>query len=208
MKKLILIIMLPFVAGGCGFLSYPFYVLFGRTEERVKAEYIGLKDQKIALIIFGQPGIDFEDPFARLDLALATEQAIIQNVKTTEFADQEEIQSFQRARLDWYSLPMSEIAAKFQVQRVLYLELIQFTIREIDTVNLLRGRIWAQLSVFEADSAQPDVPAYESEVEIVFPEQAPEPYSENAKFAIRRESIRLFALETARKFHDHKKKVK
>ena len=189
-------------------LAYPLYVLLGQTETRVKAEYAGLQDKKIAVIVVGQPGIDFEDPYARMDLALGTQRAIRENVKGVEFADQEKIQAFQRARLDWYSLPLSEIAAQFQVQRVLYLELIQYTIREPDSVNLLRGRIWAQLRVYEAESALPEDPAYETEVEIVYPEQAPQPYSENNKLLIRRQSMETFALEAARKFYDHKRKVK
>jgi len=208
MKRSIPIIILPLVLAGCNVLAYPLYVLLGQTETRVKAEYAGLQDKKIAVIVVGQPGIDFEDPYARMDLALGTQRAIRENVKGVEFADQEKIQAFQRARLDWYSLPLSEIAAQFQVQRVLYLELIQYTIREPDSVNLLRGRIWAQLRVYEAESALPEDPAYETEVEIVYPEQAPQPYSENNKLLIRRQSMETFALEAARKFYDHKRKVK
>ena len=207
MYRIILVLMISLTIGGCNLLEYPLYVLFGQSHTKVKAEYTGLEDQKVAVLIVGQSAIDFEEPYARMDLALATEQALTEYVKGVELADQEEIQDFQRSRFDWYSMPVSDILDQFQVQRLLYVELIQFTIREPDSVNLLRGRIWAQLRVYERESDTPDIPVLETEVEVTFPEQAPSSYSEAARFNIRQQSIGLFAFEVARKFHDHKKEV-
>ncbi|MCP4713231.1 MAG: hypothetical protein GY869_31760 [Planctomycetes bacterium] len=188
-------------------LEYPIYVLLGQSHTKVKAEYTGLENQKTAVIIVGQSAIDFEEPYARMDLALATEQALTEYVKGIELADQEEIQNFQRSRFDWYSLPVSDIINQFQVERLLYVELIQFTIREPESVNLLRGHIWAQLRIFEKESDTPNIPVLETEADVIFPEQGPSSYSEAARFNIRQQSIGLFALEVARKFHDHKKEV-
>ena len=98
----------------------------------------------------------------------------------------------------------AEIAAKFDAQRILYLDLIQFASRETDSVNLLRGRIWAQVRVYEIDSADPEKVAYETEVQVIYPEQAPTPISDNARIAVRQGSINLFAQELARKFYTHK----
>jgi len=204
MIRIIVVTIISFTIGGCNLLEYPFYVLFGRSHTKVKAEYTGLENQKVAVIIVGQSAIDFEEPYARMDLALATEQALTEHVKNIELADQEEIQNFQRSRFDWYSLPVADIIEQFQVQRLLYVELIQFTIREPESVNLLRGHIWAQLRVYQKESDTPDIPVYETETEVTFPEQAPSPYSEAARFNIRQQSIQLFAREVARKFHDHR----
>jgi hypothetical protein len=207
MFRLILVLMISLTIGGCNLLEYPFYVLFGQSHTKVKAEYTGLENQKTAVIIVGQSAIDFEEPYARMDLALATEQTLKEYIKGVELADQEEIQNFQRSRLDWYSMPIADILNQFQVQRLLYVELIQFTIREPDSVNLLRGHIWAQLRVYEQESDTPDIPVLETEAEVVFPEQAPSSYSEAARFNIRQQSIGLFSQEVARKFYDHKKEV-
>ena len=207
MIRIILLLIISVTIGGCNLLEYPLYVLLGQSHTKVKAEYTGLENQTVAVLIVGQSAIDFEEPYARMDLALATEQALTEYVKGVELADQEKIQNFQRSRFDWYGLPVSDIINQFQVQRLLYVELIQFTIREPESVNLLRGHIWAQLRVYEKESHTPDLPVFETEVEVIFPEQAPAPYSEAARFNIRQQSIALFALEVARKFHDHKKEV-
>ena len=75
---------------------------------------------------------------------------------------------------------------------------------EIDSVNLLRGRITAHIRIYDRQSAQPDKPCYETEVSIVFPEQGPLPMSDSARMGIEQQTLVLFAEELARKFYKHK----
>ena len=112
-------------SSGCNLLTYPTYILFGQTHQSVKAEYRDLAGKKIAIIVAGQPAIEFEQPYARMDLALVSAQSISDHVKNVTFADQDQIDRFQRESLDWYSVSISEIARKFDAQSVLYIDLIQ-----------------------------------------------------------------------------------
>jgi len=204
MKSILLLFSLLLPCCGCNLLEFPVYVIFGQSHTTVKAEYTGLQNQTVALIVSGQPAIDFDYPYARMDLALACAQAIGQHVKNVKFVDQEKIDQFQQAVFDWYVLPMSDIAARFEAQRLLYLELLQFTLVEIDSVNLLRGRISVQLRLYDMESDQPHTPSYESELAVVFPENAPLPMSDATRTALEQHTISLFADELARKFYKHK----
>jgi hypothetical protein len=204
MKKFLLLICLILPWAGCNILEFPFYVLFGSTSTTVKAEYTGLKNKRVALVVSGQPGIDFEYPYARMDVALASAQVISRHVENVTFVEQEKIDKFQQTDFDWYVLPMSEIADKFDAQQVLYLELIQFTLVETDSVNLLRGRIEAHLRVYDRQSPQPDIPSYETDIGVIFPEHGPVPMSDSARMGVQQQSLMLFAEALARRFYKHK----
>lgn len=207
MKKYISVFLLPFLVGGCNWLDFPIFVLFGKTHESVKAEYPHLKGKRVAIVVAGLPAIDFEYPYARMDLALSAANLIEQEVKNVRFVPQETIEQFQLENLDWISMPMSEIGKKFVVDRIVYIELMQFTTTEPESVNLVRGRVWSQVSVYETDSSLPNVSVYESEIQIVYPEQGPLPMSDTARISTQRQIIAQYALELSRKFYNHKRKI-
>jgi len=208
MRKYFSLFLLPFLLGGCNWWEFPAYVLFGKTHEKVKAEYKHLEGKRVAIIIAGLPAIDFEDPYARMDLGLASAELIRQEVKKVQFVEQEKIERFQQENLDWISMPMSEIGNKFGADRILYIELMQFTTVEPESINLVRGRVWSQVSIYEVDSPQPNVPVCETEIQIVYPEQGPLPMSDTALLETRQGIIVLYAQELSRKFHDHKRKIR
>lgn len=207
MKKpvfLIGILMLGILLGGCNWLEYPLYVIFGDSKTRIKAEYPGLHEKKTAVLVMTTPAVDFEHPYAQFELASVLAQALGQNVKNAQLVDPEEIDRFQREDLDWLSLPIDEIGRKFGAQRVVYVDVIQYTTAEENSVNLLRGRIWADVSVYDMESAESTFPCYNSEIMVVYPEYAPLPMSSGAQGRIEGESIRLFAEQVSRKFYDHR----
>jgi len=195
---------LIFSVSGCNYLTWPVYVLFGQSNKKVKAEYPGLKNQKTALIVATTPAVDFEYPYIRNDLALGITNVLSQHIKGIKFIPQEKIDAFISENLDWVSLPISQIAARFDAQRILYLDLYEFTLREPESVNLLRGRISAAVRVYEIDSPQPDQPVYQTELSNVYPESGPTFYSDTALMMVRQRTLPPFVDQLARKFYDHK----
>jgi len=195
-------------AGGCNWFQLPLYAIFGQTHTQVKAQYKGLTGKKIAIVIATGPSTSFDYPQARTDITMAVIQTITKHVKNVQFVDQAELEKFQKEDLDWVALPMSDIARRFDAQRVLYLDLYQFTMYEPNSINLLRGSIAAAMTVYEADSAAPDRPAYRTSLEVLYPENQPQPTSNRAMAAIQSGTIALFADQVARKFYDHKVKIK
>ena len=82
--------------GGCNFLSYPFYVLFGGQEAKVKAEYTGLEDALTAIVVAVGPATEFEHPMVRSNLAMASAYEIGEEVEGATFVDQQAIERFQQ----------------------------------------------------------------------------------------------------------------
>ena len=208
MKKLFLIFLLGIFCGGCNLLELPLYAIFGKSSKNVKAEYRGLQGQKVAIVIATGPAVDFEYPYARMNVALASQQLITQDVRKVEFVDQEEIEKFQQENLDWASVPISDIAKKFGAQRVLYLDLYQFTMYEESSINLLRGQATAAVQVYETDQDNADQAAYRSEISVRYPENNPVAMSDAALQKVQFNTTRNFAEQLARKFYDHKLPIK
>ena len=203
MRKLVLLLVLMFVAG-CNLLEHPLYVLFGQTSKKVKAEYAGLRGKKTVIFVATGPGVDFEYPGARMNLALATADVLSQHVKDAEFVDARMVDTFQREDLDWLSLPMAELGEKFSADLVLYLDMIEFTLAEPESINLLRAYVTADIRVYEMDSANPNKPNYQTEISITYPEQGPLPMSDVAMQRVMYRSIGLFAEELSYVFYDHR----
>jgi len=207
MKKrlLITITLLPIVTlAGCNLLEYPLYVLLGDSTVSVKAEYLGLRDKRIAVLVMTTPAVDFEHPYAQLELTNQLSLVLSRHVKDSQFVDPEEIDRFQREDLDWLRLPIHKIGQKFDAQRIVYLDIIQYTMSEENSVNLLRGRIWAEVSVYDMEATEPDTPCYTTEITVVVPEHAPVPIGGGARQQIELQTIQMFAEELAHKFYDHK----
>ncbi len=192
--------------GGCNILEWPLYVLFGQSTSKVKAEYTGLKNQRIAIIVATGPGINFEYPYARTNVALASAQVIGKYVKKAQFVNQDEIEAFQMENLSWATLPVETIGLKFDATRILYLDLYQFTMHEENSVHLLRGQIRASARVYEINGNRKAV--YQTEISVEWPKHGPRPMSEATLARLQMETIVKFAERLARKFYDHKASAK
>lgn len=203
-KQSLFLISILFLVGGCNLFT-PIAVLFHSKEKKVKAEYKGLEEKKTVIIVEASPGTEFEFPNARANVALATAYELGSKIKKVTVVDWEKIDAFQRDDLDWLSLPVSEIGKKFDAQRVLYVDLIEYTTMEEFSVNLLRGRMIVDLRVYEMDGPRPDEPVYQTEVSVIYPENTPIPLSdESTKARVELQTIRNLAIDIVRKFYDHK----
>lgn len=207
---LLLIVCLPvlLLAAGCNLLEFPAYVLFGTTTETVKAEYKGLEEKRVAILIMTDSGVDFEFPYLRLDLALTAANHLKEKIDEITFVEQDKIDRFQRNDLDWNRLSMAEIGKRFQAQRILYLDVIHFSTFEENSIGLLRGRAEIDIRVYEIDSPTPEKPAYKSQLAILYPEDVPLALSDTAQQQVMQRTLYLFGTDLTKKFHTHKAEVK
>ncbi len=202
MKKLILLPVMLWLCG-CNMLEWPAYVLFGKKNETVQAEYTGLKGKKTAILVSSGPGINYEYPYARTNIALAVAQMTEKHVKKVEFIEQEKVETYQLENLDWVARPKTSVAAELDAERIIYLDLYQYTMTEPGSVNLLQGQIRAGVSIYAADAEKPNLPVYTTEVGVSWPEHGAEPAGGEALSRIQLQSIVRFADALSKKFYDH-----
>lgn len=204
MKKVVSLVVLVSMLAGCNLFEHAVYTIFGQSSKKVKAEYTGLASKRVAIFVATAAGVDFEYPSANVNLALASSDVLARHIDEVQFVDAESIDKFQREDLDWLSLPIRDLGKMFNADRILYLDMIEFTVVEPQSINLLRGYITADVRVYEMDSVNPDKPSYQSELNVVYPEHGPTPAGDSAEQSVMYRSISLFAEELARRFYDHK----
>ncbi len=209
MKKLIFsLLLLLLLLAGCNILAHPTYVIFGQSNQRVKAQYKGLSGCKSMIIISSPATLEFDYPGVRENIMLAIEKEITANVKKVQFVDQIEVEKFIKRELDWVSMPISKLARRFGADRVLYFDMYRFRMHEENAVGILRARIDAVLRVYEIDGEQPNRAVYSTDLEVVFPEHHPISMSDSALQKVQVNSVKQFAQQAAYKFYDHKIQIK
>jgi len=194
---LVVLILLVFVCG-CG--APDSSDIFSTGQGSARATYRGLANKRIALVVTTHPGIEFDHPLAGAKIARAANRWIRQKVRRVTFVDQGEIESFQGSSVLPIQNRLSEIMQRFDVDRLVLIELMRFTVVEEGSVNLLRGRIVSRLSVYEPDRPSDEQLVYQDELRLVIPPDAPVSSSYTTPQAIEELMIERFAEGLAGKF--------
>jgi hypothetical protein len=171
----------------------------------IKAEYPYLPEKKICTLIWADGDTHFQYPNLQLELAEFANQAIERNVAGVSFAPQRSVVEMQHREPEWRRTDPAELGKRFGADRVLMIELTQYTTREPESPHLHRGRIHANVKVYNTEYPN-SRPAYLTAVETAYPPDTAGSWG-SEESAIRRAVMEAFAADVARKFYDHKIKV-
>ena len=172
--------LLPFLTG-CTILGFAASKLPPPT---VPARYV-LADQSVAVMVWADRGIvlDWSSRIQR-DLARSVQAKLQESAETGKVKElrgatfpvkPESILKFQQDHPEIEDAPVTEIAGKFGVSRLIYVELEDFSTRPDGGVELFRGNGEATLKVIEIDPAtkQAKIAFEENSVIAHFPPQSP-----------------------------------
>ena len=196
-RGLVVLVLSIFVCG-CGAPESSDFFSTGQGSDRAK--YRGLVNKKIALVVTTHPGIEFDHPLADANIAWAANRWISRKVRRVTFVDQGKIESFQGSSVQPIQKRLGEIVKRFEVDRLVLIDLLRFTVVEQGSVNLLRGRIVAMLSVYELDRPSGEQLVYQDELRLVIPPDAPVSMRYATPQAIEELMIERFAEGLAGKF--------
>ena len=194
----LIVLMMSIWVCGCGAPDPSDLILTGQGS--ALAKYRGLANKRIALVVTTHPGIEFDHPLADAKIARAASRWIGRKVRLAAFVDQGEIESFQDSSILPIKKRLSDIVQRFEVDRLVLIELRRFTVVEAGSVNLLRGRIVARVSVYESDRPSQEWLVYQDELRLVIPPDAPVSSSYTTPQAIKELMIERFAEGLAGKF--------
>jgi hypothetical protein len=192
-------------SGGCHWLTA--WALAPRHEMRtVKAEY-DLKADRLVIVPYVSMDILFAYPTAGIEISNNLVHGILAHLKgrVREIVNPVEVARWQDSNIEWMNMSLPDIAAAFEADTVLYLEIEQYTAVEERSANLLRGHIRARMQVAKAGTPHP---VYESRVEVTFPEDQPVGVLGNTERQVMTYTLQIFAQQTIGKFYDHEVEVK
>lgn len=137
----------------------------------VDAEYKGLAGKSFAVIVAADRIIqaDFPDAVARLSTAIA--DRLRQNAGASGFVPGEQVLQWQYNNPRWSAMPVAQLAQELQVERLVYVDLIEYRLNDPGNAYLWSGLATANVGVIEADSSIPDDFAYQAQLTVRFPDE-------------------------------------
>ena len=161
-------------ATGCGFGA----ILGKAIPQNTAAAYPGLAGQTVGILVWADRGISIDWGSIQLDLAnsvqarLTSSQA--EEMKGTNWPyPPASYVKFMRDHPGLDSAPITEIAPKFGLGRLIYIEVQNFRTRSSSELELFRGEATMSLKIVEINGDAARVAYTEDNIKAVFPTFAP-----------------------------------
>ena len=205
-QKLFLIAMLSMLAiacGGCGGARFLAYVLSPENQDQtVEAEYTGLDNHTVAIVVFADPGVQFYYPYVRQELSMMIAAQMQKNLKQVRIYDPARVIGYQNDTLDWEAQDKTALGKLFGVDYVMYVSLTTFETKEMGMEYLYRGNIEADVAIYDTHKNERESKTWSADgLRASYPEQATP--AEN-DLAIRATAEAKFADQLVKKFYKHK----
>jgi len=165
-------------SGGCMYIGAAAGKL--APPETIHAKYVGLVGQSVGVMVWTDRGIQTDYPSLAMDLANAIQNKLMAQTKRDELKHATfpvrpaSIVRYQQdhPNLDFKNL--AEVAPKFGVTRLVYVEVEDFGTRAPASVELFRGSMTVSVQVAEINGDKTTIPYEENDVKAVYPPKVPE----------------------------------
>ncbi len=176
-------------------------VLMQEHKRKVPAEFSRLEGKKTLVTIWAPPETLFDYPRVRLELTSFIADKLKAQVKDIRMVEPMKVEDHIQRSLHADTDP-ARLGRQFEADMVVYLELLEFQIRDPHVPDLVQARIRASVQVRDL-TADPDEPQfYElTPASIVEPENGPQLMTQANVVQIRRAAYAKFAEAVARKFY-------
>ncbi len=194
--------------GGCKQLGVLLYMGMPAQTKDIKAEFSGLKNHSIAIVIYCDEETQYENHEVRMTLGTAIAHQLRRNVKKIKVIKPGVVARFQDENLHWGSMHKWQMAANLDADYVLFISLIQYSMRVPGQVSGFQGRITAEPKLYSRTDKD-DEPVWEAGdiMEVVFP-KVHASYDARNEPKIRYQTEVLFADQLAKCFYDYTIEIK
>ncbi len=197
-------------AGGCGELGYLLYVIAPPDKPKtVEAEFKNLEGQTVAMVFYADQKVLYEYPNARAELSAAMGEQLRANVKTIKLVDSRKVLALQDQKINWDTMSKSDLGRQFGADYVLQVTLMEFTMRDEGSINIYRGKIVAEASLYKVGDPnfRDDRVWHCDDIHSIYPEKTNSGVPAENDIRIRNQTIKLFVERVAWKFYKHEEPV-
>ena len=214
----LLLTLCPLLAG-CNMLAYPAYLLAPEPPAKtVPAEFAGLKNKTVAVVIFVGPQTQLDYQTAQMEVSDAMAAELRRKVEGIKLVNTGRVIRYQCENANWESVPPEQLCRTFNCDYVILVSLIEFGTREPGSMHLPRGRISAQCAVYAPPPASQPASqaatqpltgfeaAYRCElISVTYPPEEGSPsLAVGSDWDIRIQTEKAFVAEVVKKFYSHK----
>ncbi len=193
-------------AAGCNWLK-PLAFVLPEPKQTITAEFSHLEGA-VAVVTWVPPETLYEYPNARLEVSAHVVSHLQANVdRALHFADVMAVEAYIE-ETGMRAVDPEAVAGRFDARYVVYLEVLEFDIRDPQVPEFLQGRIRASVVVY--DLSDPDMPprTYDLEPVAVLVPEHPVRFSQSNALVVRKAAYDTFAGKVAMKFYDHEEVIR
>ncbi len=185
--------------------------LFAASEQMrgktIAAQYTGLADKSVAVVIYTDQATTNEFPAAREEIASFLAAQMREHLPTARMLDYHEVINWQDDTLNWFALSEKEIGQHFSVDRVVYIELLDYSVSPNRGYGDLQGHLRANCKVYEVDTKTTG-PEWSDVVDVNYPKTRPVDAGQTSPDGIRSHTLQDFAEEVVSRFYQHQQFTK
>jgi len=199
-------VVLAMLLGGCNAVAF-FGYLFAPEEpkEKVEAEFSDLARHKIAVVVYAREGIHYEYPEATLELSEAVCRELRERLTDVATVDPRLVRKYQYENLHWDAMGRTRLGEALGADYVLLVTLVEFSTRLPGSLELYRGRVTAEASLYDVARVERRSRVWEApDIRVAYPaHETLVGQAHGQHEAIRQRTVRRFATALVRHFYKH-----
>lgn len=158
---------------GCNWIGYAADVIGGGDQAgqvNVEAQYRGLENQTVAVLVSADEYALFEHPTAAAAVCRQASSQLATEINGVHVLNPQQIDQFQKNNPYWNTIPYGELLDRLGVERLVLIDLITYALRDPGNSYEWRGQIVANIGVCEAQAADPDQFAFATTLQAYYPQ--------------------------------------
>lgn len=192
--------------GGCSAIGY----VASSIPQSTDAQYKGLANQKVAVMVWADRGVRIDYPNLQLDFGNAFQANLIaraeeDSLKKSQFPwEVRSVLRFQKEHPELEGRSITEWAHRISgVSRLVFIEIPEFSTRSGAAVQLLKGGLIANVKVLEVQSGKSKIVYEHQNIAVAFPPKSKEGVVDVAESTIYSGTVNLGAKTVAELFYPH-----
>lgn len=177
------------------------YQRTGKT--KVVAEYTGLADKSFAVVASGSRMMESEHPGLTARLIQRINERLAVNAGASHFIPSNDLLTVLYNTPQWPAMTRGEVGELLGVERLIVVEIIDYTLHEPGNQYIWEGVASVLVSVYETDSALPDDPIFEKAIRVTFPDTSGFMRTDIPEAAVTSELSNRVVNRVAWLFYDH-----
>lgn len=178
----------------------------GEKTYKVPAQYRGLEDRKVAVLVAADEYLLFTHPRVPQLVIQAVSRELAAHVEGVRVVNPRRVASFQQQNPYWSTTPYTKLIEQLDVDRLVVIDVGEYRLHEPGNKHVWRGVISASVSGAEAERGDPDQLAFSTQVRALFPEDRELGIVNADREQVEFATLKLFARNVGRVFHDHEVK--
>lgn len=169
----------------------------------IKAQYQGLENQRVAVMVSADGYTLYEHPDAPMLLCRAVTGRIATNVPGITVTVPDSVIRFQKTNPYWTNLRYGELARRLGVDKIVLIDLVEYRTHEPGNAHIWQGVITANIGVVDASIPDPDNFVFYNTVTAKFPQNSSIGVINSDHESIQLGMVVLFARASGGLFYDH-----